>query len=92
LILVADQRLLKVLRSAPVVYKFFHQTFSSLTDLVGVLSFGVYEVVRERVTMLIILVIAIVVPVPLFAIAWTLRGEAARYRPPREHKRRRRPF
>jgi hypothetical protein len=34
-----------------------------------------------------ILVIAIVVLVPVFAIAWTLRGEAAR-----EHKRRRRPF
>jgi hypothetical protein len=43
-------------------------------------------------TVLIVLVIGAAVLVPLGAIGWTLRGEVARYLPPREPKRRRRPF
>jgi hypothetical protein len=39
-------------------------------------------------TALIVTVIVIVVVVPLGAISWTLRGEAARYLPPRSRPRR----
>ena len=38
-------------------------------------------------TIIILVIVGLVVLVPVFAIAWTLRGEAARYLPPPERKR-----
>jgi hypothetical protein len=38
-------------------------------------------------TIIILVIVGLVVFVPVFAIGWTLRGEAARHLPPPERKR-----